>query len=76
MFKIQRKRFQIHLAAETKYLSSLHVEMNKASSTEPTGFTLLQEIVQTPPIPAKNFTGGGQTLSTNYSVGLNGMAYG
>ena len=63
--------FSKHLAAETKYLSSLlHVETNKASSTEPTGTTLLQAATQMPSVPVSQKWG--QTLSTNYSVGLNG----
>ena len=59
-----------NLAAETIYLSSLQEEINKASSTEPTGSTLLHAIVQKSSVPVSQKWG--QTLSTNYSVGLNG----
>ena len=61
--------FSNHLAAETTQ-NSLHEEINKVSSTEPTGSTLLQEIVQKSSVPV--IQKWGQTLSTNYSVGLNG----
>ena len=76
MFKSKAEAiFLRHLAAETNYLcSSLHVLMNKTSSTEPTATILLQAIIQMSMVLA--LQKWGQTLSTNYSVGLNGMAYG
>ena len=64
------EEFSKQLVAETIYLSSLHEEMNKANSTEPTGTTTSSTVVQKPSVPV--IQKWGQTLSTNYSVGLNG----
>ena len=67
---IERKRFQ-NLVAEIIYISSLHEEMNKASSTEPTGTTTSNTVIRMSSVPV--IQKWGQTLSTNYSVGLNGQ---
>ena len=82
MFRNSGSDFKIYMYSGNIFKSSrsgnnsnsLHVEINKVSSTEPTGSTLLQAIVQKSSVPVSQKWG--QTLSTNYSVGLNGMAYG
>jgi len=77
MFKYSGSEFRVyiseaflkHLATET-ISNSLHEEMNKASCSEPTGTTTSNTVIQLSPVPV--IQKWGQTLSTNYSVGLNG----